>query len=116
MDAFLEYDWPGNVRELENVIERALILSGGHTLALEDSLVSKRSSGKRPRSQSRLSDVERRHIVQTLEASSWRINGSGNAAERLGLNPSTLRLRMKKLGILRPDQRPKRERRRPLGR
>jgi len=102
MDAFLRYDWPGNVRELENVIERAMILSPDRTLTLEDALVSKHPPGNRKRSPSSLSDVERGHIVETLEACAWRINGSGNAAERLGLHPSTLRLRMKKLGVHRP--------------
>ena len=110
MDAFVQYDWPGNVRELENVVERAMILSPGRTLTLEDALVNKRSSGSRQPSQSSLSDVERGHIVETLEACAWRINGSGNAAERLGLHPSTLRLRMKKLGVRRPSERAARER------
>ena len=114
MEAFLGYDWPGNVRELENVIERAMILSTGRTLTLDDALISKRSSGSRRRGSARLTDIERLHIVSTLEACAWRINGSDKAAERLGLHPSTLRLRMKKLGIQRPDQRAVRERRRQL--
>ena len=48
-----------------------------------------------------LDEVERRHIVETLRATGWRMEGSGGAAERLGVNPSTLRSRMKKLGISR---------------
>ena len=97
--AFEEYSWPGNVRELEHVVERAMILSKGDTLRLDD-------FGRRPGlphgSSSALGDVERAHILRVLEACQWRINGQDNAAARLGLHPSTLRFRMKKLGIARP--------------
>jgi len=102
MAAFERYDWPGNVRELENVIERALILSPGDTLLVDDRTFA--SPGK-PRPESgtfRLEDVERAHILKTLGECGWRIAGHGNAAERLGMNRSTLRSRMEKLGIERP--------------
>jgi transcriptional regulator with GAF, ATPase, and Fis domain len=49
-----------------------------------------------------LQSVERAHIIETLDKCAWKVKGSGNTAERLGLNPSTLRARMKKLGIQRP--------------
>ncbi len=99
MRAFCAYAWPGNVRELENVVERALILSNGPVLAAESLLPETRLSG--PASAS-LQEVERLHILDVLEQCGWRVAGQGNAAERLGLNRSTLLSRMKKLGIRRP--------------
>jgi transcriptional regulator with GAF, ATPase, and Fis domain len=101
------YAWPGNVRELENVVERALILTAGSTLRLDASFRPAEAktvtlpSGGSPR----LAAVERAHILQVLAECRWRINGAGNAAERLGLHPNTLRFRMKKLGITRPPPR-----------
>jgi PAS domain S-box-containing protein len=107
MDALLEYDWPGNVRELENVIERAMILSPAKTLVLDESL----ETPARPRpfhsSSESLADVDRAHIVDVLEECHWTIKGAGQAAERLGLAPSTLRYRMNKLGIKRPPRKPR---------
>ena len=96
-----EHPWPGNVRELENVVERALIHSTGDTLTLDDApgllpAVASSDSGT-------LVSAERRHIENALRRCGWRINGAGNAAERLGLHPNTLRFRMKKLGIRRPS-------------
>jgi transcriptional regulator with GAF, ATPase, and Fis domain len=97
MDRLVSYGWPGNVRELENIVERALILSPGHVLQVEETL-----DGAGPRRTERLEDVERDHIVHVLERCDWRVNGAGNAAAILGLNPSTLRSRIQKLGITRP--------------
>jgi len=102
MTAFERYNWPGNVRELENVIERALILSPGETLLVDEHTFG--SHGK-PRPESgiwRLADVERAHILGVLGECGWKVAGRGNAADRLGLNRSTLRSRMEKLGIRRP--------------
>ena len=103
------HDWPGNVRELENVIERAMIRSQGSQLIIHDALVTEaRSSASgepaldTPTNALALEVVERRHIAGVLERCRWRINGGGNAAERLGLHPNTLRFRMKKLGLTRP--------------
>jgi formate hydrogenlyase transcriptional activator len=76
-----------------------MILSKGDTLRLDD--FGRRRDASRS-SSSALDDVERAHIAQVLDACQWRINGEGNAASRLGLHPSTLRFRMKKLGIARP--------------
>ena len=97
MDALMHYGWPGNVRELQNVIERALILSPGPVLRLEESL----AAPARP-TPDRLDEIERKHILGMLDRCGWRINGDGNAAAVLGLEPSTLRSRMQKLGIRRP--------------
>ena len=106
MRALEDYDWPGTVRELENVIERALILSTGPTLQVEALAVggTRREAGTvaAPFPLRRLDEVERDHIRSVLERCGWRVNGSGNAAEVLGLHPNTLRFRMKKLGIARP--------------
>jgi transcriptional regulator with GAF, ATPase, and Fis domain len=97
MDALVSYGWPGNVRELENVIERALILSTGPTLQVEQPM----AAASRPAAD-RLETVEREHIVRVLDRCGWRIDGRENAAMVLGLHPSTLRSRMQKLGISRP--------------
>ena len=107
MQALIDYAWPGNARELENVIERAMILSAGDTLFLEDALVSPSSSarglaagdGAAAAGQTTLVEAERTLILQSLDVCGGRITGRGNAAERLGINTSTLRSRMKKLGI-----------------
>ena len=105
MAALQAYDWPGNVRELQNVIERAMILSRGAVLRIDESLgpqATSRDPAERHSPAESLQDVERAHIVQTLERCRWTIEGRGQAADRLGLNPSTLRNRMRKLGIRRP--------------
>ncbi len=85
MTALQEHAWPGNVRELENVIERAMIHSTGDTLMLDDGPGLKVWSS--PHEGGTLQDVERRHIEHALRRCGWRINGSGNAAEVLGLHP-----------------------------
>jgi transcriptional regulator with GAF, ATPase, and Fis domain len=107
MAALQAYEWPGNVRELQNVVERAMILSEGPVLRVEEALgptLPEQDGGERRRSTESLRDTERAHIVQVLERCRWTIEGRGQAAERLGLNPSTLRNRMRKLGIRRPTR------------
>jgi formate hydrogenlyase transcriptional activator len=100
-DALQRYSWPGNIRELENVIERALIHTSGSTLTLlEGSLEAPDVPAEVGTT---LMSVERAHIEEVLQDCRWRINGIGNAAERLGLHPNTLRFRMKKLGIVRRE-------------
>ena len=84
MDALQRYAWPGNVRELENVVERAMIASTGDTLQLDAPLaLSPRGSGQ-AEAPDNLDAVQRAHIESVLERCGWRINGTGNAAERLG--------------------------------
>jgi transcriptional regulator with GAF, ATPase, and Fis domain len=101
VEALQRYAWPGNVRELENVIERAMIASTGDVLQLDDSTADIRPGGTAVGECSTLDSVQRAHIQAVLERCGWRINGPGNAAERLGLHPNTLRFRMKKLSIAR---------------
>jgi len=100
MEALQRREWPGNIRQLENVVERALIHSPGDSLVLvpEDTEEGPRSEVEDTTS---LSSIERTHIEKVLRECAWRINGVGNAAERLGLHPNTLRFRMQKLGIVR---------------
>ncbi len=108
LDALRRYDWPGNVRELQNVVERALILSPGETLQLDaafrSAAPSSSSAAATPAGRD-LDAVQRAHIERVLAECGWKINGPGNAAERLAIHPNTLRFRMKKLGITRPTGR-----------
>jgi transcriptional regulator with GAF, ATPase, and Fis domain len=99
LQALCRYSWPGNIRELSNVIERALILSPGEELQLDFFIESRTAL---PEKSERADAAERSHFLQVLERCNWRIAGSGNAADCLGLNPSTLRSRLRKLGIVRP--------------
>jgi formate hydrogenlyase transcriptional activator len=119
MQSLVSYAWPGNIRELENVIERAVILARGPTLeigidqldvasAAEPAAGDDTSSGvatgvagrdAQGRPTRSLADTQRSHILEALRATSWVIDGDAGAAQRLGLKPSTLRHRMKKLGI-----------------
>lgn len=93
-----QYDWPGNVRELENLVERALILSQGATLAIGLDEGSNCTPKPRPLD-GELSAVMRSHILRVLEECNWVIAGPTGAAARLGLKRTTLNARLKKLGI-----------------
>jgi PAS domain S-box-containing protein len=97
MKAFQNYSWPGNVRELRNVIERNLIIHPGQVFEAElpEGVYAASLAG------TTIEEVERNHISRELERSSWRVRGLGGAAETLGLKPTTLEARMKKLGIVR---------------
>jgi formate hydrogenlyase transcriptional activator len=129
------YDWPGNVRELQNIIERAMVLARGPVLELApDSLllssngeclmpgagvaaspaaVPRGPSGSPPSAATpsaapdpaSLEEVRRQHILRALERCDWVIEGPSGAARLLGLQPSTLRSRVKRLGL---QQRPTR--------
>jgi len=94
------YSWPGNVRELANVIERAIIDARGDTLDLTDGLEAVVGNPNLGLVRS-LEDLEREFIIETLRQTRGKIEGNDGAARSLGLNPSTLRTRMKKLGIQR---------------
>ena len=100
-----KHSWPGNVRELENVVERAMIASTGETLQLDAALPFTRRSTAQADTPDNLDAVQRAHIEAVLQRCGWRINGTGNAAERLGIHPNTLRFRMKKLGVSSPSSR-----------
>jgi transcriptional regulator with GAF, ATPase, and Fis domain len=98
MEALQRHAWPGNVRELRNVIEHSAIVTSGDTLKvpmLDDVAVA---AARQPT----LADSERELILRSLEGKGWRIKGPNGAAAALGLNPSTLYSRMKKLGIRSP--------------
>ena len=102
LERLAAYPWPGNVRELENIIERGVILCDGDTLDYQhvlvdaDDHVAATVDAVRP-----LREVERDHISAALRASGGKVSGRGGAAELLGLKPSTLESRMKKLDISR---------------
>jgi formate hydrogenlyase transcriptional activator len=98
MAALLAYPWPGNVRELRNVIERAMILSRGPTLQIKLGHPTLRPQAAN--TASTLEEAEREHIVRALERCGWRIRGSNAAAELLGMKPTTLESRIKKLGLI----------------
>jgi formate hydrogenlyase transcriptional activator len=100
MTTLQTYDWPGNIRELENVIERAVILSRGTELTLEEHSFKTGYPEHVPRIET-LEEAERAHIIKVLEATGWRVSGRGGAAELLGVKRSTLESRMKKLRITR---------------
>jgi len=102
MTALQRYRWPGNIRELEHVIERAVILSEGSELEPIDWLSPMGGKASGNGQALTLEEIERQHIVEILEQTSWRVSGPKGAAAILGLKPTTLEARMKKLGINRP--------------
>jgi PAS domain S-box-containing protein len=109
------YSWPGNIRELENVIERAVILSSGPDLEVAPELISAiavtpgddasqarpgaESSGASTSVDRSLAHTEKERIIEVLKQTKWRIEGPNGAAAILKVNPSTLRSRIKKLGL-----------------
>ncbi len=101
----MDYEWPGNVRELENTIERALILNKNHFLSFDDlplnAVKEPSQTGKpiEPSLPQPLDTIIENHIRSILKFTNGKIHGKGGAAELLSMNPSTLRHRMKKLGI-----------------
>ncbi len=101
--ALLAYDWPGNVRELEHVIERSVIITSGHTLQIAGQLKPDLPTDSNQDALKDLSTVEREHILTVLRETDWRIEGPNGAASVLRIHPSTLRFRIKKLGIHRPS-------------
>lgn len=110
MEQLTQLDWPGNVRELENVIERGLVVSEGPVFSLEGPYCRAERTGDPEEMNTSawrsgtLQEVERCHILDVLTKCQWRIKGKGNAADLLGLHPSTLRFRMKKLRVTREEE------------
>ena len=100
MATLQDYSWPGNVRELESIIERAVILCPGPVFHLADQLDC--SSPAYTTAARTMEETERNQILKILSETRWRIEGKDGAAAILGLNASTLRARMHKLGVLRP--------------
>ena len=100
MDTFAQYNWPGNVRELENLVERAVVISDGPQLKVQE-LLSDRVDSPNQSSIPTLADLERDHIASVLDMTGGRIRGDNGAAEILGLKPTTLESRMERLGIKR---------------
>jgi PAS domain S-box-containing protein len=96
--ALQRYSWPGNIRELRNVVERAMIVATGRRLLIPLPHAPAAASRRGPK----LVDVEKEHIRAVLESAAWRIRGTGGAADRLGMKPTTLETRMAKLGLKRP--------------
>jgi transcriptional regulator with GAF, ATPase, and Fis domain len=101
MDELAYYTFPGNIRELENMVERALITSIGGRLQI-DVPASGQHTISTASTNMNMNEANRRHIVAALQETRWRIQGPKGAAHLLGLKPSTLRNRMRKLGITRP--------------
>jgi len=97
-----DYSWPGNVRELRNVIERNLIIHPGKVFEAE--LPVRAAAATASSLATKIEDVERNHICRMLACAGWRIRGVGGAADVLGLRPTTLEARMKKLGIVRKSR------------
>jgi len=95
--ALQQYTWPGNIRELKNVVENAMIVAKEKTLRIAPPT----RLDVKVKNPLKLEDVERKHIGDVLKRTSWRVSGHNGAAELLGLKPTTLESRMKKLGIVR---------------
>ncbi len=98
IEALKRCPWRGNVRELRNVIEQSMIISKGPTLKVQLPVIH----GMEETQAMLLKDVERNHILKILRQTGWRVRGKAGAAELLGLKPTTLEARMKKLGVVRP--------------
>jgi formate hydrogenlyase transcriptional activator len=96
-----DYSWPGNVRELEHVIERAVITTTGPVLQIADRLEPLTDPDETDTSMKDMAAMEREHILRVLRETGWKIEGAKGAATILNLHPSTLRFRIKKLGIKR---------------
>ncbi len=111
IETLLAYDWPGNVRELKNVIERAVILSPGAELRLDLSMAGADSSNKHEvaathattsqsfKTEAEMQTLLRNNTAAALAAAGGRVSGRGGAAELLGVRPTTLADRVRKMGL-----------------
>jgi len=97
--SLLNYGWPGNVRELRNLISRSVLLADGRQISKLSLPVTKNVRQAAPETIKTIADNERDHILMALERCQWKVYGQGGAAEVLDINGSTLKSRMKKLGI-----------------
>jgi transcriptional regulator with GAF, ATPase, and Fis domain len=100
--ALATYAWPGNVRELRNIVERAMIMAAGPMLRIS---VPQADAGLNAPA----GEDGRETILQALQDTAWRIRGPQGAAARLGLKPTTLESRIRKLGLVRPGSRTARQ-------
>jgi len=100
MALFKKYNWPANSRELENVIERAVILSNTSILKAENLI---KLQPKKVENFQKLEDFEREYIIKVLNSTFWQVSGNKGAAVILGLHPETLRSKMRKLNINKPE-------------
>jgi len=105
MKLFMEYSWPGNVRELQNVIEHGLVISKGNAFEIPKAYFGQSLGQKSELSLIPLEEYEKKYILEILQHTKGAIYGPKGAAVILGLKPSTLQSRMKKLGIERPKSR-----------
>jgi formate hydrogenlyase transcriptional activator len=103
VDRLMSYPWPGNLRELQNVIERAVVIASGSMIQIDETILGL-DVGSETTAGETLEDMERAHILRVLEKTNWVIEGKQGAASILGLNHGTLRSRMKKLGIKKPQR------------
>ena len=97
-EALKKCTWKGNIRELRNVIEQSMIITKGTALKVQIPGTQQQLKDQAVL----MKDVERNHIIKVLKRTGWRVRGKAGAAELLGLKPTTLDARMKKLGIVRP--------------
>jgi formate hydrogenlyase transcriptional activator len=104
MENLQRHQWSGNARELRNIVEYAMITTGGETLNLRSPRNQVQEDMATDRS---LCEMERRHILDVLSETGWRLTGIGGAAEILGMKRTTLQSKMKKLQIRRPTSMPK---------
>ncbi|MGH2708620.1 MAG: sigma-54 interaction domain-containing protein, partial [Actinomycetota bacterium] len=104
LDTLTGYAWPGNIRELANILERSVIISQGSTLELGEwiGLPVEPIPAQR---EATLHELTRLRIIEALEETGWRVSGPRGAAQLLGLKPTTLEAKMKRLGITRPGAR-----------
>ncbi|HET7003329.1 MAG TPA: sigma 54-interacting transcriptional regulator, partial [Puia sp.] len=100
MKKLQQYTWPGNVRELQHLVERNVLLNNNHWIG--ESEVPKKGQFEVRQTSSKLKtleEVEREHILAAMIQCNFRITGSDGAAEMLGIPPTTLHSKIKKLGI-----------------
>ena len=105
IDYLMEYNWPGNVRELQNIVERALIINPNGPISIGDLNIQVKEQKQVKKKiieeiqSDDLDEVISNHILRILRRTEGKVHGPGGAAEIMGINPSTLRNRIRKLKI-----------------